>query len=115
MEHPRKVKYRSWTDIVCPTCHGAGQSRVAFSPGNVAKTIITLPLWIVLGSDLLLIRLRRRCRACGASFIPKRSMKKTDPICWNCGYNIRGLNEPRCPECGTRFPPFVIDSPRGNP
>jgi len=20
--------------------------------------------------------------------------------CWNCGYNVRGVDQPRCPECG---------------
>jgi predicted Zn-ribbon and HTH transcriptional regulator len=23
--------------------------------------------------------------------------------CLNCGYNLTGLNEARCPECGSRF------------
>jgi len=23
--------------------------------------------------------------------------------CWKCGYDLRGLGEPRCPECGFRF------------
>jgi len=23
--------------------------------------------------------------------------------CWQCGYDLRGLDEPRCPECGFRF------------
>lgn len=27
------------------------------------------------------------------------------PICRRCGYNLTGLNEPRCPECGTPFEP----------
>ena len=25
------------------------------------------------------------------------------PICLNCGYDLRGLPESRCPECGTEF------------
>jgi hypothetical protein len=25
--------------------------------------------------------------------------------CASCGYNLRGLREPRCPECGTAFAP----------
>ena len=24
-------------------------------------------------------------------------------ICWQCGYDLRGTDEPRCPECGTEF------------
>ena len=25
------------------------------------------------------------------------------PICLHCGYNLRGLSQPRCPECGRAF------------
>jgi len=25
--------------------------------------------------------------------------------CWECGYSLIGLTEPRCPECGTEFDP----------
>jgi len=25
--------------------------------------------------------------------------------CWECGYSLIGLSEPRCPECGTPFDP----------
>ena len=28
------------------------------------------------------------------------------PICTNCGYDIHGLPEPRCPECGQPFDPY---------
>jgi hypothetical protein len=34
---------------------------------------------------------------------------KLPPICQNCGYDIRGLPEPRCPECGTPFDPGRFD------
>ncbi len=27
------------------------------------------------------------------------------PICRRCGYDLTGLTEPRCPECGTPFEP----------
>ena len=36
--------------------------------------------------------------------------------CWECGYSLIGLGEPRCPECGTPFDPTVyerIDAARG--
>jgi hypothetical protein len=29
--------------------------------------------------------------------------------CLKCGYNLAGLTEPRCPECGTRFAPAVAE------
>ncbi len=30
-------------------------------------------------------------------------VKRGVPICIPCGYDLRGLTEPRCPECGTSF------------
>ncbi len=32
------------------------------------------------------------------------------PVCDHCGYCLRGLSEPRCPECGTPFDPDIISS-----
>ncbi len=31
------------------------------------------------------------------------------PQCNCCGYNLTGLSEPRCPECGTSFDPALLD------
>jgi hypothetical protein len=33
-----------------------------------------------------------------------------DLFCPQCGYNLRGLPEERCPECGTRFEPVGVRS-----
>lgn len=30
------------------------------------------------------------------------------PICVPCGYDLRGLDEPRCPECGRPFDPNLL-------
>lgn len=30
--------------------------------------------------------------------------------CWNCGYNLRGLADVRCPECGRVFDPACVSS-----
>ena len=30
------------------------------------------------------------------------------PICLKCGYDIRGLSTPRCPECGEEFDPALL-------
>ncbi len=29
--------------------------------------------------------------------------------CVKCGYNLTGLNDPRCPECGTPFDPQLLE------
>lgn len=33
--------------------------------------------------------------------------RRRNGLCLNCGYNLTGLPEPRCPECGTKFVPRV--------
>ena len=33
----------------------------------------------------------------------RRWRRRRRGLCLNCGYNLRGLPEPRCPECGTEF------------
>ncbi len=33
------------------------------------------------------------------------------PICIRCGYDIRGLTDARCPECGTEFDPSLLGGP----
>src|SRR4051794_31376393 len=38
-----------------------------------------------------------------------------DVLCPLCDYNLRGLGEPRCPECGYRFEWSVITDPAARP
>jgi hypothetical protein len=33
----------------------------------------------------------------------RRQLPDAGPYCTECGYSLRGLPEPRCPECGTAF------------
>jgi hypothetical protein len=35
--------------------------------------------------------------------IEVRGLEPEPPICDKCGYDLTGLTEPRCPECGTPF------------
>ena len=35
--------------------------------------------------------------------IRKQLLERGIPVCRNCGYYLRGLPEPRCPECGAAF------------
>ena len=32
----------------------------------------------------------------------RRPLSSTETLCRNCGYILRGISEPRCPECGVR-------------
>jgi len=34
--------------------------------------------------------------------------KRDGPMCKQCGYSLRGLTIPRCPECGTPFPSSLL-------
>ena len=51
--------------------------------------LLTWGLWLTRG------RIRRRLR--------ELLILEGFPICGPCGYDLRGLTEPRCPECGTPF------------
>ena len=33
----------------------------------------------------------------------RRRSRRKNGLCENCGYNLKGLTEQRCPECGTTF------------
>ena len=45
----------------------------------------------------------------GADAPPPEPPKQRNPwICVQCGYLLRGLTEPRCPECGTPFDPKLL-------
>jgi len=53
--------------------------------------------WLVgVGFVVVLVR--------GLVFVPRRSERG---LCRGCGYDLRGLPEPRCPECGKSFDPVV--------
>ena len=51
--------------------------------------------------------MRRGMTATTATTIPATapdwSQQVEEICCPLCGYNLRGLSEPRCPECGHRF------------
>src|SRR5262249_25006267 len=104
---PNRLRYPSALDMVCPTCNGANQSEIEFTASNCIKVLLSARLWTVLGTDLYLIRLQRKCRVCGARLTPPRIARESERKCWRCGYRIRGLARTQCPECGTEFPPCV--------
>ena len=49
---------------------------------------------------------RRRCR----QFLRTELVSRGVPICLKCGYDLRGQDRPRCPECGTSFDHKLIES-----
>ena len=55
---------------------------------------VSVPLWpLLLVAAYLAVREVRRVR----------SERRRIGHCRQCGYDLRGLPEPRCPECGARF------------
>lgn len=38
----------------------------------------------------------------------RRWRRRRNGSCVNCGYTLRGLTEPRCPECSTEFDPSTL-------
>ncbi len=64
--------------------------------GTNLKWLVSLPLWL-----LLLVL------AAPTAYLWHRDRRFRFPSghCQQCGYNLHGLTEPRCPECGTGFEP----------
>ncbi|NLX15275.1 MAG: hypothetical protein GXY44_16730 [Phycisphaerales bacterium] len=44
-------------------------------------------------------------------FLREKLVEKGVPICIECGYDLRGQIEPRCPECGTGYDPDLLKQP----
>ncbi|MFQ5494531.1 MAG: hypothetical protein ACE5EX_04040 [Phycisphaerae bacterium] len=79
------------------------------NPERVDSLEFSLPL---LAGFLLLYPLH--ALVCGPV---RRNRRKCDGLCLYCGYNLNGLIEPRCPECGRAFavsvPASSVDDPMG--
>jgi hypothetical protein len=78
----------------------------AINLGPWAPSIMSFTLFVGIVTTWL-ISTRRRMRL----HLRKELIKRGHRICIQCGYDLRGLPEPRCPECGTPFdfykPPYV--------
>lgn len=60
--------------------------------GTVFATVVWLPLMVLLWKETAAERADRIRKSAGDVV-----------FCPRCGYNMTGLYEPRCPECGARF------------
>ncbi len=57
-----------------------------------------LPLWLAMPWAVTLL-FRRKVR----QHLRRELVKCGVPICIKCAYDLRGQDEPRCPECGISF------------
>ena len=64
--------------------------------GAFAGTTSTILLWLVATCFIWRESPAERAQRLGAS-------GRDGIVCPTCGYNLTGLKEPRCPECGTQF------------
>ncbi|MCB9854113.1 MAG: hypothetical protein H6818_00390 [Phycisphaerales bacterium] len=63
-----------------------------------ARTFLS-PVYII-GSSYVILRIRRRSIQ---RHLRRRLIASGVPICLHCGYDLRGLQDARCPECGRSF------------
>lgn len=68
------------------------------------SAIVVVSLLVLIGTQVLrwyhLQPTRRRLR--------EQLVRSGVPICIQCGYLLKGLSEPRCPECGREFDPKLL-------
>jgi hypothetical protein len=72
-------------------------------PDVVAEILVVVGTGAITGVSLLAIvrtPVRRALR--------RRLVELGTAICVNCGYDLRGQTQPRCPECGKAFDPALL-------
>ena len=101
---PRRVRLTFWAaagaamagaiigGIVRATADGFGNSEVAIYTGTVSMPLLWIVTSILAWRETAEERAERLHRA-GADTL----------VCPACGYNLTGLRESRCPECGASF------------
>jgi hypothetical protein len=93
---PRMWAMRSRVNVLTPSGAGLEYNEWVVNLAiGIAVAVISLVLAILLGWLT-----RRNWRAWKAEVDPMR--------CKTCGYSLRGLVEPRCPECNTPFDPALL-------
>ena len=65
--------------------------------GHRERIEVRLPLW------LPTIVFTAASYTCYPLHLQRRRRRRKLGLCLKCGYNLRGLTEPRCPECGQEF------------
>lgn len=101
------------TPVILKLVHYMQQGVSRLLPGLGASYANRLFLVLMMSAALglvmrvLLIPLRKRQQR----VLREKLVEKGVPICIECGYDLRGQIEPRCPECGTGFDPKLLKNP----
>lgn len=89
-----QLRFTAWTRVHCRDADARGVAVASFGAG---------PITIVSGRLLLLPALLLLCPlAVGLGATGVRRGRRLGGRCVLCGYPLRGLSKPRCPECGTQ-------------
>jgi DNA-directed RNA polymerase subunit RPC12/RpoP len=103
----------------CPNCNTYGKMPIAITLGNFLRLVVDVVLGFILlftGLAVLewskamsyIIPLRRKCGACGTSFVAKianQTARDRLTRCAKCSYSLLGNTSGRCPECGHEMTP----------
>jgi drug/metabolite transporter (DMT)-like permease len=78
-----------------------------FVPNQSSHADLDSMLIAIIGLACIFVGLLMGATSCN---LMKRHVRRD--YCAKCNYNLAGLSEPRCPECGTRFHPSNISTTR---
>ncbi len=92
--HKKHIKDWWWFKLGLVSYLASSVAYVLRSPGSILYSIMLLTYYAAL-------------TASGVSFVVacfKDARKDIEHLrCLNCGYILKGLSEPRCPECGQKI------------
>lgn len=78
---------------------------------SIAMQVVVTTIGSILPGLILPIGLNLAIRQPFRRHLRERLAARGVPICIPCGYDLRGLTEARCPECGTPFDPALVLRP----
>lgn len=96
------------------TCYGGAILVAAIAPAIEGFTVSTRAYFgTILATAAMALAFVFPGLVATLAFCPLHRGANSDlSRCEHCGYNLTGLTEPRCPECGTPFPRILLTSGR---
>ncbi len=73
----------------------------AFASEEIDVEAVSISNWILFGG----LFIPASCFSVWTFRLARRSRHRHKNRCMECGYDLRGTRDPRCPECGTAFEP----------